>query len=220
MAVGFVQQRGTTGTEVVADGGTFAYNSNVTAGNLLVAVVGVLGGATLVNGITDSQGNTWTAAIQHQSSNRTAAIFYAIAGSSGACTLTFDWASAGNNQVNISEYSGFPNGVTAGPTDGESNSNADPCLCGEITTTGEAVLVNVMAHDSGYTVSSRLTDWQGLDGGIRISCGYKLSASGETTTGAVDFTQVESCAAAIAAFYPTAGSGGSTILRQMMQYYG
>jgi hypothetical protein len=66
-----------------------AFPANVTAGNLLLAltIIGING--FLVTGVTDSQGNTWTQADQaEQPSTSNQGIWYAIAGSTGACTVT------------------------------------------------------------------------------------------------------------------------------------
>jgi hypothetical protein len=105
-----------------------AYTSNVTAGNLLIAVFGqgALGGVN-ANVVTDTQGNKWTRAVQSPSldTNMSTEIWFAIAVASGPNTVTFSQApGTGFFELIVAEYSGIKNaqldvtnhGLSAGPT--------------------------------------------------------------------------------------------------------
>lgn len=87
-----------------------AFGSNVVAGNVLVAFVG-WNGASGTASVADSQGNTWTQATSAAGSGATTAseqAFTAVAGSSGACTVTATtsatWPQA---DLHIAEESGL-----------------------------------------------------------------------------------------------------------------
>lgn len=85
MAVSFV---GSNATNYQAPPITCAFSPNVTSGNLLIAAVQDNGIGTL--GISDTQSNNWTAIISQQNVGGTLEVkaWFAIAGSSGANTVT------------------------------------------------------------------------------------------------------------------------------------
>jgi len=107
MALAWVQSRQQTG------GGTTttvrAYASNVGANNLLTCAISSGGPSAPASGVTDSQGNTWTQAgtATQASGGDYIQIFYAIAGSSAAdtVTVTFPGSSQGDT-ITIHEFSG------------------------------------------------------------------------------------------------------------------
>lgn len=81
---------------------TLAFTNNVSAGSLLVVLA--VNGANQANTITDSQGNTYSAAkTQFGAAIGTAGIYWAIAGSSGACTVT-QTSVATQHEMFIAEY--------------------------------------------------------------------------------------------------------------------
>jgi hypothetical protein len=90
---------------------SLAFASNVAAGNLLVAAMGVLSLGTLpALTVTDSRGNTWTLAAS-QSGSDCEWIYWAVANSSGALTITvfgtgFGTAGPYNSSIALAEVSG------------------------------------------------------------------------------------------------------------------
>lgn len=206
MALAFRQENAAT----VTDGATIAYSGDVVAGSLLVACVMVPGVGVTVSGITDTRGNTWALAVRKAGTTAgagtafTAEIWYAANATAGANTLTFDYSAAANGQVSISEYSGFTNGVTAGPTESAETDNTTPNSHGSITTTqNEAVIVTCMAFSSAFTVSSRADTFTALMAGSRRDSGYKVASATLTTTGALTCDTNEDSTGVIAAFYET-----------------
>jgi hypothetical protein len=111
--------------DVSAPGGDLvkAFTSNVTAGSLLLlhSENADTGSSSYLNTVTDSQGNTWT---RIHASNGNGVIFWAIAGSTGACTVTATFVvGAGSlyTVIAIAEYSGVR---TSSPVDGTNTNSA------------------------------------------------------------------------------------------------
>lgn len=84
---------------------TVAYTSDVTEGDLLIAAWGGWGTAA-PTGVTDTLGNTWypTTAYTGEGGNPHLNIWVAIAGSSGANTVTFAGGTGGDNAYILGEY--------------------------------------------------------------------------------------------------------------------
>ncbi len=86
-----------------------AYGSNVTANSLLICDVSSGGPNSPASGVTDSQGNSWTQVGTASTGGLGDSIqmFYAIAGSSGANTVTVTFPGvAQGDTIAIFEYSG------------------------------------------------------------------------------------------------------------------
>ena len=101
-----------------------AFTSNVTAGNLLVAVGGAFN-TGLVTGCSDTLGNSYTLLGEFVGQGGAGFIYYAISASSGANTITVTGASTSNQVLCCGEYTvpasffisreGFQD-ISAGPT--------------------------------------------------------------------------------------------------------
>jgi hypothetical protein len=118
----FVQAKA-QGFSTNAPGGNEAitFDSDVTAGDLIVvsSELADTTSATFIGGVTDSQGNTYTAL---RPANINGQIWWAIAGSSGPLTVTLAitvGAGTSINQPVIAEYSGNH----AAPADGSVDTN-------------------------------------------------------------------------------------------------
>jgi hypothetical protein len=143
-------QTGLTGDD------TLAFPANVVSGNLLVAMgCGFLSGGTAAPTITDSIGTSYTVLSVVPFTNGRLWLAYGIAPSSGACTITVDWASASvGHSYSINEYTGnhaTPADVTGGVLTG--NTNAPICSCD--VSVPNALVIGVMAHDgtSGVAIT-------------------------------------------------------------------
>jgi hypothetical protein len=145
---------------------TCAFSSNVVAGDLLIACVDVFGQA--ITGISDSQGNTWTAIPgtpieQSTTGPRYTAMYYAVAGSSGAdtITVTFNQVSSGSSVIMLAAYT--PSGGTAAlDTSGTASTTSGASLT---ATTGSAtypqdLLVAFIDAFSGITTPCGYTQRQ------------------------------------------------------------
>lgn len=130
--MGFVQSKaGAYAT--LADLSTIAFNSNVVAGNAII-VMGRHSYAGCPPSITDSQSNTYTAKGTRPSTggNTRFEIFTAVAGSSGALTITTSMACGSFISFIMIEVSG----LISDPYDVQNvhNSNTtSPADCGSIT---------------------------------------------------------------------------------------
>ena len=96
---------GASGSTVV----TVSFDIDATAGHLLVATGHVVFLSSSVTSITDSQGNTWTKAVDSTSGGGShRSLWYAVAGSTGPNTVSFNITSTFGYQtiLAILEYSG------------------------------------------------------------------------------------------------------------------
>ena len=82
---------------------SLSFPSNVTAGNLLVALIWTQSGSAITSSVTDTQGNTWTKAIGPTQRRQ---LWYTVAGSSGANTITYSGTATFMTMTAIAEYSG------------------------------------------------------------------------------------------------------------------
>lgn len=116
MGASFVQSAKNSSSGSGATSVAKAFTSNVTAGNLLIAAVGFYRAASggwvynkLKTSVSDSQGNVWSlVGAIFTGGNSNVAIFRAIAGTSGSCTVTavpFGSTSVPCDLV-VAEYSG------------------------------------------------------------------------------------------------------------------
>lgn len=163
MSFPIFQKRGTSLNSATSI--PLAFSSNVTSGNLLLAIIG--GGAGVATGtdsVTDTQGNTYTQGVRSTSidDNSFCAVYYTFAGSSGANTIT--WAKtigpvAGDMNLIIVEV-----GLKSGAVD-QTNFRVDfptPNSTGNITTTvateylvaiaQSRATTNAWSVDSGFTL--------------------------------------------------------------------
>lgn len=161
MAATFVQ--GATPTGSAGSPIVIAYGSNVVAGNTLIVFMthSYLGCPPTV---VDTQLNTWTSkgSQPNPGNSRYFYIFTAVAGSSGANTVTITFACGTSRMCGILEYSG----LEADPYNVQNVklNTANPCDTGSITTTTDNELVLSMFTGvttptySGGSGTTRLTN--------------------------------------------------------------
>jgi hypothetical protein len=200
-----------------ADFGTFSssplsvpFTSNVTAGNTIIVMVthSYLGCAPTV---TDSQSNTYSPkGAQPTSATGYFHIFTAVAGSTGACTVTITFACGNVRQYYIVEASG----LDSDPYEDQATQSdtTSPYGAGDVTTTVNNSLILSMWNKEGSdpditSVSSPMTlddntDLFATAYGILASAGnVNPEVTGPSGT-IVCFT---------AAFKATAGGGGGNV---------
>lgn len=159
MALGFVQ-----GTFLNAGSGSAttivkAFASNVTSGNLLVAfcfnATGVGGFPT----ITDSQGNTWSTTVHNTIGTTVLSQSAAIAGSSGADTVTATWSLAQSfpelwiGEFNIGGHALATDGTVATSSDAGTTLNT-----ASITTTNNPAIV-IAHYSNNGSLSGLSSGW-------------------------------------------------------------
>jgi hypothetical protein len=164
---------------------TCAYGSSISLGDLLIACVDVDGQA--ITGISDSQGNTWTAipstpVEQDSGAPRYTAMYWAVAKSSGSdtITVTYNQVSSGTSVIMLGAYT--PAGGTVALD--ASGVNSGSSITSLTATTGSAtyssdLLVFFVAAFSGcgtptgYTIrqddggSTRFGDSTSTDVGVQ-----------------------------------------------------
>jgi hypothetical protein len=145
-------------------GAGLAFTSNVTAGNIIIAMVmSPLAGDTIT--VADSQANSYTqagAAASSATGDICCKVFYATAGSTGACTVT---ATTGVEVADgcVAEVSGTSltaDGFSATGSAGAGSANPNS---GTVTPTGSGYSWGYIANDLGnLTFNSPLTDREAL----------------------------------------------------------
>lgn len=134
---------------------TLSFPGNVTSGNLLIlAGCGfTVGSADPAPTITDSIGTAYTVASAVVFTNGRLFIGYGVAPSSGANTVSVDWATADTgSSFSIDEFSGqhaTPLDVDGGSSTGTSTTPADSLT----TLAANDLLIGVMAHDGSSGIS-------------------------------------------------------------------
>lgn len=156
LAATFAHVQGNQSGNNVSSSCGVGFSSNVTAGNLLVYVLMMNNGQN-VTGISDTLGNTWTAAVNHTSGNINERIYiaYAVASSSGENGVTATFGSNANNACHVYEFSG----VGATPLDvtvtGSGNS-ANPSVVQTTNYDGDLLVVGA---GSGSGAWSAMAGW-------------------------------------------------------------
>src|SRR5574340_161256 len=136
--------------------GTKAYASNVTSGNLLIAMVHWNGASgDNLNSVTDTQGNTWTVHASTRVFNATIGehmqIASCTAGSSAACTVTANLSTGSVTAIHIEEYSNAGGSMVFDAGNAATGSSTT-LNSGNVTTTA----ANAMAVAMGNTANSDL----------------------------------------------------------------
>jgi hypothetical protein len=118
-----------------AASGSFAYTSNVTKGDFLIAVV-LMTSSTQPSGVSDYVGSTWTELVSGEtaSDNLAASVWTATAKASGANAVTAN-AGSGVNSMEIAEYSSAIVDVFSTFATG---SNSPSSITGNVVTTTKA----------------------------------------------------------------------------------
>ena len=167
---------------------TCAFSSNVNAGDLLIVCVDVFGQA--ITGVSDSQGNTYTAipgtpVEQESTAPRYTAMYWAIAGSSAANTVTvsYNQASSGQSTIMVAAYTPA-GGVVSLDASGTASGTSVTSLT---ATTGAAsypsdLLVFFVAAFSGCGTPSGYT--------IRQTEGSNTTVLGDSTSSAAGVQSV------------------------------
>lgn len=191
MAWAFVQSRSTSGGGSGAK--TLAYNSNVTAGSLLVLTLTTFG--TDVLSVTDSQGNTWTKAMASAVNGfLNGSVWYAIAGSGAANTVTVN-ALGSNHGFAIHEYSGIDPTVPLGST--TTNTGTGTAVdAGSCAVPGAGSLVVAMwGQRSNFIASTAGAGWTARESqtnGSSAAANYSEDKSSSASV-AGTFTSASSC---------------------------
>lgn len=118
---------------------SLAYGSNVTAGDLLVVAVSTYGVDTVTP--SDSQGNTYTRAAGYVTNpgNGTLSIWYAIAQTTGACTVTVALSANDFMGLGILDYTP-PAGAVAVDGTAQATGGSTAPSCGSIAVAGAGEL--------------------------------------------------------------------------------
>lgn len=176
-------QKATSGAgSTLANSIALAYGSNVTKNNLLIAVVGNGGAANVGNMATvptDTEGNTWTLAKGQVGIDGFSfvAIYYAIAKSTGANTVT--WNGGGTNSdimIAVLEYAN-PSAI---PLD-QTNSNVG-------TTTGNVTTTQALELVFGAITSANIVSGWNASAGFTIEETASNSGGANASLGTADLT--------------------------------
>lgn len=149
---------------------TLAYPGNVTAGDLLWAwaVVGTSGRTVLTP--TDSQGNTYTAvSAQLNQGSNSGRLYWAIAGSTGPCTVTFPHPTGGSAFM-----SGAIMQKTGNPSSSPIGQNGSRNLASVTSISLASALAGVLA---GSAVDTFVTDDSSNTAAYTITAGWTIQSA-------------------------------------------
>ena len=192
---------------------SLAFTSNVTSGNLLVAIVGAtqIGGATTPNvgsaTVTDTlSGLGWTKAVDTGANTGAASgIWYFRATSTGATTVSFTGAVLGTAQIAIAEFSGL-NAITTGTATGYVSSGTPATVSLTPVISGSTIVAGIVSSfNSSYSPASGFTiptngqlgtftfgsvalDYQIGVGTSAVASGFSSGTSSTYATAAAAFT--------------------------------
>lgn len=155
-SIAFVQSNFAVGG---VNGGSIAYSSNVTAGDLLIAVLDAVATASPVTTMSDTQGNVWSAIapFTESGSGDGLCIWWCVAKSTGANTVSMTFSNSGTqSMLYVAEYSGV---------------NAL-----DVSALGQAVSTSWSSGGATTNFPNELV--------IGIGCGVNGSGSGALTAGA------------------------------------
>lgn len=220
MPIAYVQHNDVadTGATVSCTLSVAVTGHDVTAGNLLVAVVAIYNGTPATDDVSDTRGNTWTRnCYKADSSNSVAAIYSCIAKDSGAMTVTFD-GPGGDDYLALAvmEFSGVANNTPDNTAAGGTASSQD-CHHGNVTLSADGIVIGARQNcdtdvtvttDANWTASPYNNNAGSSVPGLTAS--YRIAGSGTYNDGwTLNNTRLWS---ATAASYLAAAGGGTETL--------
>lgn len=219
MATTFVQTRTTNPS---TDPATLAYNSNVTAGTMLFALVVIADGTTpTVVGITDTLSNTWTKVVGSNIGSFRVECWEAPSGSSGANTVSVDYTAAPANSgcLTIFEFSGMGTVTNGASNVLDQSSTADPMLCATLTTTGAGVIFCGVRLDTSYSLTAWGDSFTDAGTGSRSRTAYRITTGGVSAAPTMDMVVAESGESLTVVVYEQS-AGGSAFPHHYYQQLG
>jgi predicted secreted protein len=195
MSISLVQN---TSNNVPGNPMSLAFGSNVTAGNLLIVGVGsTTGGASNSTiSLSDTLGNTYTSLgkVEEGVLSASGEIFYCIANSSGANTVTATYSSGSGIALHVAEFSGVSAVDQNAVTNDQTGTAADS---GPVTTAFADEL---------------LLGWLIASGAPTAGTGWTLlSSQGATLRSALEYQIVSSTGTYDATFTLGSGKGGTPV---------
>jgi hypothetical protein len=191
----------------------FSGGSTVGAGHLVVVKIACYGGTT---GVSDSQGNNYSAAVQYDNNAVEAYIYYCVTGSGASgFTVTIDgnsfyptvwleeWSFVGTL---VLENTSQANGSSNAPSPGSITLAAGPNLVLAVISDDSGA--GAWTPDSGFTIDGTQT----YAGGVRIGGAslYDASATGASANPGATTSSSFTWTAVGAAFYLTSSVSGTT----------
>jgi hypothetical protein len=207
----------TSGTTVLSIDNSFS--SAPTEGNFVAVVVHTYGpvGSLAGSELTDNQGNSYSVAVQKQSSSPGCAVYYcpSIGPVSGTFTMTFTWDAFFNGWLAAQEWSGMglaPSCVTATNEGGTGTSITSGTTASVVPPSGGALViacVSTVSPSGAPTVETVSPAWSTIasDGGSffnpdGMSNDRVITASGTQSCSWTSASSGETWAAAIVVFAP------------------
>ena len=196
------------GNSETSSDGILAYTSNVTANNLLIVLIGHATNSTAT--VVDTQLNTWASAVNFYSvgNDYSGQILFAVAGSTGANTVTVT-VIGGGNELTIAEYSG---NATASPLDqtasAEGTSTAAASSSAVTTTDGQLILGGILSSGAITAAGGSVVD-VGLTG---VPVNTALTSKTQVSAGSINTTATiapSSAWLALMATFKAVAAGGS-----------
>jgi len=198
-------------------GGSLAFTSNITAGNLLIAALAsALSGDTIT--VSDSLGQTWTpvSATFSAPTGVSMRVFYVQNCAAGACTVT--GSATGGVDIVIVEVSGC---ATSSALDVEAHNGGGTAngSSGNATTTSAGFLFGIIANDTGnITLAAPITERNVQSNNVRVDSGDSTTVAASTSVNcSATFGARNWCAQVVN--FKNAGGGGGGISIPVVQHH-
>jgi hypothetical protein len=214
MAIAFVQSKGQdaggSGT-----GTTIDFTSNVTSGNLLIYAVRI-GGDTTVTITSNRTTGNWTQALKsavQTDDGSVLVLLYAIATSSGACTVTFAFGTAVTSRYAIAEYSGIdtttPFDKSTSNQSGGSTSTSPATTAGQTPTSAASLVLGLLTtggDPTTITAGSGYTLREAANASNRFALEDKILAASSSQTAGFTLAAGQTYIAGLAIFNAAGGA--------------
>jgi hypothetical protein len=182
MSISLVQN---TSNNVPGSSMSLAFNSNVTAGNLLLVLVGnSTGGLSASYTVTDTLGNTYVSLgqVEDVSGGPTSDLLWCVSNGSGANTVSVSYTSGSGLALHVAEFSGVSYLDQNAASSDNTGTSADS---GPVTTNvANELLIGALCASGAPTVGSGWTLLSTQGATIRSSWEYQIVSS----TGTYDAT--------------------------------
>lgn len=200
--------------------GPLAFDSDVTAGSLLVCIVAGYGGVGPA-AVSDDVNGAWTRAATAVGTDSVGQLFYVWNAGAGPTTVTFNGSYPDNDRkLTIIEYSGVKTSADPLDTAGDNSGVGDsPCVVA-LTLSEDCLIVAGWSNEHNDQYTGPVTGYTEIqhDAGHYDAQIEKLSASSGANSPGVTVTTGTSQSTLVAAAFKFPGGGGSVVPQAKVFY--
>lgn len=189
MAFSLTQQQGSASVVNTTNDRTL---TSVVAGSTLVVMIGNRTSTDLPTGISDTVNGAWTLTngVGNGANGIASGIYFFPNSGAGSPVITVTYSASVTNIMAAQEWGVSNSSVTEEASNSASNAAGTTHSHGSVTTAGAGLILTACVQ-SGTLTETVASGFTALtDNGLRLWMQYKITTTGETTTGS--YTSVES----------------------------